>query len=95
LLGERAADAERVFPALRYSAMTNIHLARWMIAAGITRPITFHALRHTYASLQLTFGADIFTVSKMLGHKDVKTTEIYAHLIDEKKRATTNKIKLK
>ena len=63
-------------------------------AAGITRKITFHCFRHTYATLQLAHGTDIYTVSKMLGHTNVKTTQIYAKVIDEKKEKAANAIQI-
>jgi site-specific recombinase XerD len=65
-----------------------------MIRAGIEKHITFHCARHTYATLQLTLGTDIYTVSKLLGHKSLKTTEVYAKIIDEKKKEAANLIKL-
>ena len=58
-------------------------------------PILFHTARHTYATLQIAAGTDIFTVSKMLTHKNVATTQIYAELVSEKKRETVDKISLK
>ena len=61
--------------------------------AGISKTITFHCARHTYATLQLTMGTDIYTVSKLLGHKDLKTTQVYAKIIDQKKIDSVNKIK--
>lgn len=63
--------------------------------AGIQKHITFHCFRHTYATLQIAAGTDIFTVSKMLTHKNVATTQIYAELVSEKKRETVDKISLK
>ena len=61
----------------------------------LAQPITFHCFRHTYATLQIAAGTDIFTVSKMLTHKNVATTQIYAELVSEKKRETVDKISLK
>lgn len=58
-------------------------------------PCIFHCFRHTYATLQIAAGTDIFTVSKMLTHKNVATTQIYAELVSEKKRETVDKISLK
>ena len=62
--------------------------------AGISKTITFHCARHTYATLQLSLGTDIYTVSKLLGHRELKTTQIYAKIIDEKKQEAANRIKL-
>ena len=53
---------------------------------------TFHCARHTFACLLLSYGTDIYTTSKLLGHTSVKTTEIYAHIVDEKKRAAVDNI---
>lgn len=92
LLGERRAPQMKVFFGLRYTAWNNLRLAQWLLKAGITKHITFHCARHTYATLQLTLGTDIYTVSKLLGHKDIKTTQIYAKIINEKKVEAANKI---
>ena len=83
-----------VFEGLTYSAYQNKHLYQWIGAAGIAKDITFHCFRHTYATLQLFKGTDNYTVSKMLGNKDMKTTQVYAKIVDEAKRKAANKIKL-
>ena len=83
-----------VFEGLKYSAYHNKHLFQWIGAAGITKDITFHCFRHTFATLQLFNGTDIYTVSKMLGHKDLKTTQVYTKIVDENKRIAADKIKL-
>ena len=83
-----------VFEGLKYSAYHNKHLFQWILRAGITKDITFHCFRHTFATLQLSHGTDIYTVSKMLGHRELKTTQIYAKIVDDTKRKAADKIKL-
>lgn len=85
----------KVFKNLTYSGFNNDILNQWVKNAGIDKHITFHCARHTFATLQLTLGTDIYTVSKLLGHKDLKTTQIYAKIIDKKKTEAASKIKLK
>ena len=94
LLGEKGAPTERIFKGLEYSAYNNTLLREWVKEAGITKYITFHCFRHTYATLQLSLGTDIYTVSKLLGHRELKTTQIYAKVIDKLKREAANKIRL-
>ena len=94
LLGERKEPTDKVFEGLTYSAYENKHLYQWIVAAGITKDITFHCFRHTFATLQLSKGTDIYTVSKMLGHRELKTTQIYAKIIDQTKREAADKIQL-
>jgi integrase len=94
LLGERKEPTDKVFEGLTYSAYSNKHLYQWIGAAGISKDITFHCFRHTFATLQLSQGTDIYTVSKMLGHRELKTTQVYAKIIDQTKREAADKIKL-
>jgi site-specific recombinase XerD len=69
-------------------------LNEWLASAGITKKITFHCFRHTFATLQLAKGTDIYTVSKLLGHKDLKNTQVYGKIIDETKVDAVNRIAL-
>lgn len=94
ILGERLSGNEPVFIDLTYSDYNNQKLREWMIRSDIEKDITFHCARHTYATLQLSLGTDIYTVSKLLGHKSLRTTEIYAKIIDQKKKEAANRIKL-
>lgn len=92
LMGEQGVASERVFVGLRYSSYMNVELQRWVMSAGITKQITFHCARHTFAVLQLTLGTEIYTLSKMLGHQELKTTQVYAKIVDEKIKEGMNKI---
>lgn len=76
---------EQVFDGLLHKNAINTHIDAWMKRSGINKHITFHCARHTYATLNLTAGTDIYTTSKLLGHSNVATTQIYARIIDKKK----------
>lgn len=82
----------KVFPKFRYSAYTNKALRRWANGVGINKQITFHSARHTFAVMMLTIGVDIYTTSKLLGHRELSTTQIYAKVIDKKKQEAVSKI---
>lgn len=68
----------------------NYHIARWAKAAGITKKVSFHVARHTFATMMLTLGADLYTTSKLLGHANILTTQIYAKIINKKKDEAVN-----
>jgi integrase len=74
LCGEPEKPEKFVFEDLPDPYWISHPLKKWLIAAGIKKKITFHCFRHTYETLQLSSGTDIYTVSKMLGHTNVKTT---------------------
>ena len=57
----------------------------------LAQPITFHVARHTAATLNLSLGVPIETVSKLLGHTKISTTQIYAKVIDANKKAAVHK----
>lgn len=85
-MGERRDPDAHVFPNFSYSSYYLMELKRWAVRAGITKDITFHSGRHTFAVLMLDLGADIYTVSKLLGHREIRTTQIYAKVMDKKKQ---------
>ena len=69
------------------------HLLReWASAAGVDKPITFHSARHTFACMMLELDVDLYTISKLLGHSDIKTTQVYAKVVDKRKREAVGKI---
>jgi len=94
LCGEPEKPEKFVFEDLPDPSWISHPLKKWVVAAGIKKKITFHCFRHTYATLQLSSGTDIYTVSKMLGHTNVKTTQIYAKVVDEKKDKAAQAIQL-
>lgn len=85
-----AADSDIIYP-LPKNDSANKQLARWIKAAGIIKRITFHCSRHTAATLNLSLGTSIETVSKMMGHTKISTTQIYAKIIDVKRKEAVNK----
>lgn len=87
-------ENEFVFGEIKYSEITR-PLKKWLTDSGITKKISFHNFRHTYATLQLANGTDIYTVSVLLGHKNVSTTQIYTKIMDKNKIVAANRINLK
>jgi integrase len=68
------------------------YIDEWVKSAGIKKLITTHSGRHTFATLSLTQGVDLYTVSKLLGHCRVEVTQVYAKIVDEKKIEAVNKL---
>ena len=68
------------------------YVREWCYRAGIKKYITFHCARHTFATLSLNGGADLYAVSKVLGHTSVKTTAIYAKALDEVRQKAVDAI---
>lgn len=78
---------ELIFPELSQSKTCATQYFRvWTKAAGIEKKIGWHTARHTFAVLALEGGADLYTVSKLLGHTDIQTTQVYAKATDQMKR---------
>ncbi len=92
LLGERQNPQDRVFRGLKYGMTYNTEIVRWCNRSGVSKHITFHSARHTNAVLLLENGADIYTVSKRLGHREIRTTAIYAKIVDNKMKEAAEMI---
>lgn len=86
LLGERGKPDEVIFTDIHSPTCTNETIKRWVLRAGINKEITFHCARHTFAVMMLDIGTDIYTVSKLLGHRELNTTQIYAKVLDKNKQ---------
>ena len=93
-LGERTNPHDKPFETMQNSSKNNYRVIQWIKAAGITKSISFHCFRHTFATMQLSHGTDIYTVSKLLGHRELRTTQIYAKVIDQSKRDAVNRVTL-
>jgi integrase len=93
LFGERKDSNELVFPHINYSR-TRDKLRTWCQLAGIRKKISFHCFRHTYATQLVAKGEDIYIISKMLNHKNVKTTQIYSKVPDRNKVLAANKLSI-
>ena len=78
-------DDDLIFENIPIQVNTKLYLQPWLDKAGITKPITFHCSRHTFGTMMLTLGADIYTTSKLMGHTKVEVTQIYAKIINKKK----------
>lgn len=95
LCGERDKDPKmRVFKGLPAASWISKPLKRWIEAAGITKHITFHCFRHSFATNQMAEGTDLYTIMKMMGHTNIRTTQIYTKLVDKKKTDAADAIKL-
>jgi len=83
----------KVFKDIKYTQITR-PLKEWISSAEINKHITFHNFRHTFATLQLSKGTDVYTLSKMMGHKNVMTTQIYGKVMDRQKIEASQKMNL-
>lgn len=92
LMGERGDDKDPVFAKWLSPDSTNSNLRIWAAQAGIKKHISFHCGRHTFATMMLDLGTDLYTVSKLLGHREVHTTQIYARVLDKNKQAAVQRI---
>lgn len=84
--GDKAGD-DSVFD---LPSTVNTLIKPWAKAAGISKQFTFHTARHTFATMMLTLGADLYTVSKLLGHTSVRMTQVYAKIVNKKKDDAVN-----
>ena len=84
---------EGVIFKLPQSTTLNRHLKKWAALAGVKKNVHLHTARHTFATGAVTRGVDLYTVSKLLGHSSISTTQIYAEVVDRKKMEAARKMK--
>ena len=90
LMGERGSDDAPVFPLMHWNSVRK-HITAWVKRAKISKHVTFHVSRHTFAVMMLGV-TDIYTVSKLLGHRELSTTQVYAKVLDKAKRDAVDNI---
>ena len=91
-LKKQERTSELIFGSIKYSVWLNKKLQEWITTAGVDKKITYHISRHTFAIAKLEDGTDIYTLSKLMGHTSIKTTAIYAKILDYKKTEAMNRI---
>lgn len=92
--GNHKSPSDYVFPELKKKHIY-APLKKWLSDAGISKNITFHKFRHTYANYLINNGIDIYGVQQLLGHKSINTTQIYLNMNNERFRSQIEAIKLK
>ena len=93
LIGYSPEKTGLVFKGLKRS-WTQQPMKEWIREAGITKNITFHSYRRTYATLQGAAGTDIRTIQSNMAHKSITTTHRYMKVVDSNKREASNRISL-
>ncbi len=83
LILDKYKGGEKLLP-IQDPADINKYLKDIAILCGINKRICFHCSRHSFATLSISYGVPIESVSKMLGHTNIRTTQIYAKIIDTK-----------
>ena len=90
-LPERGEPESSVF-SLPSHTVLNKHLRKWAELAGLEKHLHFHLSRHTYGTMLIVAGVDLYTASKMMGHADVRPTQVYAKIVDRKKEEAVSLI---
>ncbi len=78
-------ESEEIFNLPFYEATINENLKRWAKNAGIEKDVCYHMSRHTFATMELTMGVDLYVVSKLMGHQEVSVTQVYADIINKQR----------
>ena len=92
LMGDPKGINDPIFEDIHSPSCTNKAVQEWVLNAGIHKKISYHCARHTFATMMLDLGTDIYTVSKLLGHRDLSTTQIYVKVLDKNKQKAVSNI---
>lgn len=85
-------ETGKIFVSLPCLSTVNSIIKDWCKKADITKHITYHTSRHTFGTLMITAGVDLYVTSRLMGHSDVRITQIYARIIDSKKIEAVKRI---
>ncbi len=97
LLGEHPGTGagKLLFPDLKRLVYSpHGYLQEWAVTAGIKKRVTFHMARHTYAVQHLSNGTRMEVLRDMMGHTDLKTTQIYGQIVDELRRKAAENVRI-
>ncbi len=90
ILVKQRSNKEFIFKLSSHNSSVNRTLKKLIKKTTIEKEVSFHSSRHTFATLLITSGVNVFTVSKLLGHKDIESTLVYAKVINEEKEKAVN-----
>jgi len=93
ILEKQKHNQKFVFKLSNHTSSLNRTIKKMIKLTDIKKDVHFHCSRHTFATLLVTAGTDIFTIAKLMGHKDIKSTMVYAKVIDKKKEEAVNSMK--
>ena len=84
---EKNPENDLIFWNMPSKTTIDRYLVNWGLAAGLKKHIHFHCSRHSFATIGLTFGIDLYTMKELLGHAQISMTQVYGKIVDNKKKA--------
>ena len=90
ILSLQSNTTTNIFKLSRFNSSVNRTLKKLISKTSIKKDVSFHTSRHTFATILISSGVNVFTVSKLLGHKDIDSTLVYAKVISEEKEKAVN-----
>lgn len=89
---DKTNKRDKVFNKMPSDSLSNYYLKQWAELAKLDKRLHWHSSRHTFATMHITFGTDIYTLSKLMGHADIAQTQIYSKVVDAKKVEAINNL---